>query len=247
MEKTDNYFCLAHLALKDKDYQDYFKQKAEEGKHVILDNGAAEGSLVKTSDLMDLLDIIKPTEVIAPDILFDCDRTLEKLNEFCRQISRANVILMGVPQGDDVESYLSCYLEMLRDPKVQTIGLSKLAIPKSFSKITDSNSVSVNRRYLIKLLNELGLIKKPLHLLGMRNITEYDAYKNIPLVRSSDSCFTVLSVINDVEISKDIILDTISETPEEYFNVELTIEQLNMALSNINELTGQNIHNGEAN
>ena len=234
MEINDRYFCLAHLC-ENKDYLEYFKKKSEEGKFVIIDNGAAEKSLVNTEYLLNLIKTIRPTEIIAPDILFDCDKTLEELGAFQEKWNDLEYKpdVMGVPQGDNPESYLACYLEMLHNSFVKTIGLSKISIPKSFAEITGSYSVSVNRRYLIKLLNELDLIKKPLHLLGMRNPNEYKAYKH-DLIRSSDSCYTILSAINNKTL-KDI-QDDINETPENYFHLILTNKQLELAKLNINTL-----------
>ena len=238
MDWNKNYFCLAHIALKNKEYKDFFKDRADHGFHVILDNGAAEGSLINSKDLIKLAKYIKPTELIAPDTLFDKTKTLSDLKKFKRSLPVClnKTKLFAVPQGSTPDEWLTCYIEMLNDPAVDTIGLSKLSIPKAFCKITDSNSVSVNRRYVVKLLNELNLLTKPIHLLGMRSPSEFEAYKNMPNIRSSDSCYTVLSAVNCEDFDPNTISDTISSTPEEYFDLELTKFDSYQACVNIEKL-----------
>lgn len=238
-------YCLAHLCLPEKnpdykEYIDFFKGKANEGYHVILDNSAAEADLVTPETLIALTKEIMPTEVIAPDYLYNESMTLFVLEEFADMMEDENLLgkvkLFAVPQGKTVGEYLRCYICMLENTRVDVIGLSKLTVPKCFAELTDSNAVSVNRRYLIKLLNELDLIKKPIHCLGMRGISEYYAYKNIPLIRSTDSCYTVLGAINNEELKADKIVDTVNETPHDYFFWKLTDKQIKLAKKNINEL-----------
>ncbi len=238
-------YCLAHLCLKEKnenyqDYIDFFAGKAAEGYHVILDNSAAEADLVTEDVLIDLTKKIMPSEVIAPDYLYDKGKTIIALQKFHTRMQEEDLLgkvqIHAVPQGNCPESYLMCYLYMLNCDFVDVIGLSKLSVPKSFACITDSNSVSVNRRYLVKMLNELQLLRKPIHLLGMRNITEYKVYKGIEMIRSTDSCYTILAAMDRI-LLKDKIEDHINETPHSYFFRTLDHEDIRYATLNIDELT----------
>jgi hypothetical protein len=238
-------YCLAHLCLKEKnekfkEYKQFFIDKVKQGYHVILDNSAAEGDLVSEELLIQLTKEILPTEVVAIDYLFDSEKTLSALDSFYDLMVKNNlqgkVKIHAVAQGNSPESYMECYLRMLNDKRVDVIGLSKISVPKSFCGLTDSNSVSVNRIFLIKKLHSLGLIKKPLHCLGMRNITEFKAYKNINNIRSTDSCYTILSAYNYDLLNKDVIVDHINETPHDYFFYNLNDEQLSIAKKNIKQL-----------
>ena len=88
----------------------------------------------------------------------------------------------------------------------------------------------------MKILNELQLLQKPIHCLGMRSITEYKAYKNISAITSTDSCYTVLAACEGISLEVDNISDLISNTPQEYFEANLSAEQLILAKHNIDEL-----------
>ena len=237
-------YCLANFCLKEnnpdyKEYKQFFIDKKAEGCYVTLDNGAAENSLVTEDILIDLCKELQPDEVISIDILFNKDKTLKALTDFIIRLNQENlthISIFAVPQGQTVSEYLECYISMLNNMAVHTIGLSKISVPECFKHITDSTAVSVNRRYLIKLLNELKLLRKPIHCLGMRNITEFKAYKNIPMIRSTDSCYTVLTALNGNTLSRHDVCDDINETPHDYFFKTLSKEDLERAKHNIMEL-----------
>lgn len=243
---TNAVYCLAHLCLEAvnpnwREYRDFFIQAKKDDYWVTLDNGAAEHSLVTEDVLIELTKEIMPSEVIAPDILYDKNLTSKCTISFISRLSDENLLgkveVFAVPQGSNASEYIASYLEMLNNPDIQTIGLSKLSVPKSFCSITDSHSISVNRRYLVKLLNELQLLQKPIHLLGMRNITEYKAYTNIKNIRSTDSCYTILSAINGIKLDADVVLDVVNETPHDYFFQTLTSKQLELARHNLHQLS----------
>lgn len=240
MAINDNYFCLAPIALEDEDYFNYFKQKAAEGKHVILDNGAAEGRLVEGEKYIHLINQLKPTEAVAPDALYRGENTLMKLKHFKHDLQstwnwsgqHSSVKIIGVPQGSTVKEWLKCYLEMVNDSFISTIGISKFAV-KSFAEITKTDDVAINRIECITMLHKYHLDLKPLHCLGMRDPHEFQAYKNIPSVRSSDSAFTCLAATKGYDIF-DCPVDI--ETPKEYFHNEITLDQYKRMLLNIKQL-----------
>jgi len=247
MELAENrmkaVFCLAHLCLPEhnehyKDYIRFFRQKKEDGYFVLMDNGAAENTLVDYETLCRLIKRIKPTEVVLPDILYDSKQTVKAMFEFTKMMNDNGLIgkvqIMGVPQGRSSLEWHSCYVRMLENPLITTIGLSKFSVPACFAVHTDSPSISVNRRYLIRNLFSSGLIMKPFHLLGMRSITEFLAYKRNPLMRSTDSAFTILAAIHGKLLNEQEILNDVGGTPPSYFDTVLTTEQLNKAKQNIN-------------
>jgi len=188
--------------------------------------------------LIELATILKPSEIIAPDTLFSKDNTIRDTNRFIKIMKSKNdlrdIRIMAVPQGNNESEYLECYLNFLHNDNIDIIGISKIATPFCFKQITDTNNVSTNRRYLIKLLKDNNLIKKQLHLLGMRSITEYKVY-NEPLIRSTDSCFTILAAIHGIKLN-DEVRDDIFNTPEQYFKTRLTKEQTVLAKQNIKQL-----------
>lgn len=247
----DMYFGLAHLCVTNPNYKKFFKNLSE-GKggvedrysYIIMDNSAAEHSLVSEKVLLDLVQEICPDEVIAPDVLFDKKKTLENLYTFIEHMQDRDqdygpeglllgTDIFGCPQGANKQEWLDCYKEMLDNPYVRVIGLSKIAVPKCWNNATGDKMIAESRNRCVAELMEKDLIKKPLHLLGMGEHNEFDFYlKNkIPNIRSSDSCYTVLAAINGINFNSG---DTTRiPTTNDYFNVEMSDDQVDLALTNI--------------
>lgn len=237
MEINDNYFCLAPIVLKNPQYAEYFRNKAAQGKHVIMDNGAAEGVTLSIEEYLRAINDVKPTEVVCPDRLMKSEATLLDLGRFKHHLqaqqnldnSHGKPQVMGVPQGSNPESYLRCYLEMLREPFINVIGISKFAV-LAFNKVTRSAHVMENRLEVVRMLERYNLTTKPLHLLGMRNPNEMQWYKDIKSVRSSDSAFTVLAAALDKGI---LSCEYDIPTPHSYFSYQLNSEKKSLAIQNI--------------
>lgn len=234
-----NYFALAHHYLQNKEYREHFLyiRKVLPNAFVTLDNGAAEHSLVTEQVLLDIVGELKPNEVIAPDVLFDKQQTLINLNLFVVKMMETGYIkhtnIFGCPQGKTKEEWLECYKQMINNPLVSTIGLSKIAVPKCWNNATGDTQIGVSRNECVRDLLDLNLLEKPLHLLGMGEHTEYDYYltNNIPYIRSSDSCYAALAAIHGIKFADG---DTTRiPTTNDYFDVELTERQKEVVRSNI--------------
>lgn len=250
----DMYFGLAHLCVTNPEYKKFFKDLSEckEGlkdrySYILLDNGAAEHSLVSEKVLLDLVQEICPDEVIAPDVLFDKKQTLKNLKSFIYHMQQRDLEyspegmlvstdIFGCPQGANKQEWLDCYKEMLDNPYVKVIGLSKIAVPKCWSDATGDKMIAESRNRCVAELMEKDLLKKPLHLLGMGEHTEFDFYlqNKIPNIRSSDSCYTILAAINGIDFTTGNV-DRIPTT-NDYFEVELTKEQVDLAVKNVSYL-----------
>jgi hypothetical protein len=254
MNFGDSYFALAHHCVTNPPYKQHFIRlstgdEGVEGRYnfLTLDNSAAEHSLVTEEVLLNLVQEICPDEVIAPDVLFDKDQTLSNLESFISKMRHmdveyssegmlASTNIFGCPQGSTKEEWLDCYKEMLDNPYVKTIGLSKIAVPKCWNNAEGDKMIGESRNRCVAELMEKDLIKKPLHLLGMGEHTEFKFYldNKIPNIRSSDSCYTILAAINGLSFRSG---DTTRiPTTNDYFNVELTQEQINLAYDNISYL-----------
>lgn len=238
-------FALAHLCMPTvtanyQQYRDFFKARVKEGYHVILDNSAAEGSLVTEDILIDLVREIKPTEVIAPDVLFNKDATLSNLQHFIERMHRQGLLkhtkIFAVVQGSNRKEFLDCYEIMRKNIHINCIGFSKLTVPYCFSKTTRSQSIAVNRNYLINKLNKEGKLSKDIHCLGMREIWEFKAYKNIPQIRSTDSCYTCLAGYRLQRLSLDDKTKIKDGTPHDYFFYNLNRIQYDKCEQNIEEM-----------
>jgi len=250
MEHGSNvYFALAHHYLSNEAYRDYFLniKKQNSDAFITLDNGAAEHSLVTEEALLEAVEELQPDEVIAPDVLFDMEQTLDNLFSFIDKMRSKDYIkhtkVFGCPQGATKEEWIECYIKMLTNLYVSTIGLSKIAVPKCWNNATGDTQIAQSRNECIEELKDKNWLQKPLHLLGMGEHTEYQYYlnNNIPYIRSSDSCYTVLAAIHNIRFA--IGNTQRIPTTNDYFDTTLTEQQKSLAIENIEYLkhTYQNI------
>jgi hypothetical protein len=175
--------CLAQIALANPEYARFYKERAEEGKFVILDNGAAEENSVTYDQLMDVYDMIKPSEIIVPDKLMDKDATLKRgyefVNHFAGRLRRCRIML--VPQGKDLADWIDCYLTMKENIAMDTVG-----VPKWLTK-----QGNLNRMKAVEFLSKDDIW---IHLLGCNEpLGVINKCGEInPKVRSCDSAFPYL-------------------------------------------------------
>lgn len=235
------YFCLAHHYAQNKQYRDYFlsiRSTLDPNGFITLDNGTAEHSLVTEDVLLDIVSELRPSEVIAPDVLFDKDQTISNLQVFAKRMKNRGCLnytsILGCPQGSTKEEWLECYETMLNDQYVTTIGMSKIAIPKCWNNATGDTMIAKSRQECIQYLKNNFLLRKPLHLLGMGEFTEYLYYYNVPNIRSSDSCYAMLAAMNGISFKEG----NTSRVPTDnsYFDTELSPEVLQLGISNIDLL-----------
>jgi hypothetical protein len=242
MDNGDWYFALCHHYVQNKQYRRYFLdlRKKKPDAFILLDNGAAEHSLVTQEMLLEATEELQPTEVIAPDVLFNQKQTLKNLDNFIQEMFKRHLLdktnIFACPQGSTKKEWIECYMQMCLNPFVKTIGLSKIAVPKCWNDATDDKMIAVSRNECVKELYENGLLTKPLHLLGMGEHDEFEYYlkHKLPFIRSSDSCYTVLAAINNILFESGNT--TRIPTTNEYFDVTLTKEQQQLAKTNIQYL-----------
>ena len=254
MEYGDSYFCLAHHYLNNSSYKEYFLdiKKNNPKAFITLDNGSAEHSIVDEKSLLSIVKELKPDEVIAPDILFDKDQTLVNLYSFVVKMVdlkyHRHTKIFGCPQGQTKQEWKECFEQMAMNPLVSTIGLSKIAVPKCWKNVTGDTAIAEARNECVEELRNTGWMaylittKKSIHLLGMGEHTEFDAYvsKYLP-IRSSDSCYTALAALNNISFETGDI--TRVPTTNDYFDTVMSEDQIELAIKNIEFLKRKYGHN----
>jgi hypothetical protein len=242
MSNGDRYFCLCHHFYNDADYRNYFLNLRKNSPHsfITLDNAAAEHSLVSQLQLLDAVEELRPNEVIPPDVLFDKSETIKNFYSFITKMEKRGLLdttsLLGCPQGKNKHEWLECYILMSACPYVSCVGLSKIAVPKCWNQAEGDTLIATSRNQCVAELKSKNLLTKPIHLLGMGEHTEFDFYlkHQIPNIRSSDSCYTVLAAINEISFKSGNT--TRIPTTNEYFSVTLTDDQQKIAKENIEYL-----------
>lgn len=181
--KNDYHMCLAHLVLQSPEYRDFYRRMSDEGKYVIVDNGAAEDQVLDYDDLITVYNMINPTEIILPDVLFDRDQTINRTMEFITNYDLSGYKKMIVPQGADEGEWYECYKKMANIPELKNVNT--IGIPKWLSK-TDHAA-----RLRICSVLRIGV---EIHLLGCNEHPEDIKWCGLvnPSVRGCDSAFAYL-------------------------------------------------------
>lgn len=201
---------LAHLVLEnggDNKYAEYYRAQSQKGRFVVLDNGLFElqkqGVGVGIESVIKAMMITKPSEVIAEDVLFSSNDTIESTKNFIKAMKSHGIFgqcqVMGVPQGRTIDEWWKCFEAMLELP-INTIGLSKLSVPQSFlGTITEPGCVARARLECTALIEKeipaswLTLADKQVHLLGGDNWTAWEMKQQTKYnwIRSNDSSCAV--------------------------------------------------------
>ena len=162
-EHNDYHLCLAHL-MGNKEYGGFFRDQAERGRFVMMDNGVVEtGEPMPMRELIVIADHFGVKELVLPDALCDRATTLERGHEaitrmvYARPSLRHHIDLVAVPQGEDEEEWIRCVNDMLDWP-VRTIGISRFTA-RFFS----------SRAEALSCVPELIKSDKSIHLLGCTN------------------------------------------------------------------------------
>lgn len=238
----DRVFCLAHFYIQDESYRKFFLdvRKNYPNVWITLDNSAAERALVTEEILYDIVGELQPSEVVAPDVLFDKDQTVANMNTFIEGMKERGFLqhteIFGCPQGKTKEDWIECYDYFVSLPEVSTIGMSKIAIPYAFRENPEADQeIKETRHEAVKFLLETKRLSKPLHFLGMGDPTEYRFYAALDqagkIFRSSDSCYTILAGANGIDLEKTP--EVRKKTYDEYYHTPLTAEQYSLALRNM--------------
>jgi hypothetical protein len=126
--RNDDYFlALAHVAEESKKYRNFFRDRAREGKFVILDNGAWEGGSLDIERLALLVEEMEATELILPDVLYSGAETLMKSYKamvWLKDRGYNELSLMAVGQGLNVHEWDMCVAPMC-SWSIDCIGIPK--------------------------------------------------------------------------------------------------------------------------
>ena len=196
------HMCLAHLVKEDKTgkYAEFYKRMSAEGKYVLMDNGAAECSQLDTIDLLRMYEQINPTEIVLPDTLSNSADTIRKTFNFINELRDLPYKFMAVPQGQTFSEWKACANVMLREKRINSIGVSKF-----LNITTGNNRVRLDAcSYVEYMARSLGRRDIEIHLLGCDEGPSIVGCINrlIPNVRGCDSAFVYIASKTGIEINE---------------------------------------------
>lgn len=201
-EDMQYHMCLAHL-VGNEEYRKHFAKMAANGRFVLMDNGAAEGSQLQPERLLEMYEQINPTEIVLPDTLYEPGSTIQKSRNFLALLDKrglgAKYRVMAVPQGRTLDEWAACARVFVKDTRVDSIGVSKFLNIGTRDRYARVKACNV----LEQLIKEYNRDTLEVHLLGcdegpliVKTIHEAHSF-----VRGCDSAFAYLQAQAKVMMS----------------------------------------------
>jgi hypothetical protein len=219
--QTGYHLILAHL-LHNPTYRDFYLQV--EG-YKILDNGAAEGSLVSDEELMAWAVRMRVDEVVIPDYAGDCEGTIGKARQWARYAEAYPQFKYGaVAQGESLDERYKAMAAFAYMDHVSVLHLPRnMAARHRWDRALAAEAVTEGL--------DLGAAFEAIHCLGMHSWTREPAVlQDIPLVRGIDSAAPI-----KMGLQCKSIRDDYTATPHDntYFERDANARQLGYIQLNI--------------
>lgn len=247
MKLGDRIFALAHLWVQSPEYRDFILDQKMKGSFITLDNSAAERALVTEDILIDICHELQPDEVIAPDVLFDKNATMENARSFKVRMDQEGlsdrINIFFCPQGETKQEWLEAYMWAISQDWISVIGFSKIAVPNAWLEDKDKESyghqddqgIKEARHMAYDYLKDMGALLKPIHCLGQGSYTEFEYYDH-PMMRSTDSVYPVLAASAGIDFKEDS--ETRIPTPHSYLETyDMSDVDMDLVRSNIEMLS----------
>lgn len=184
LEFTKNQKMHMVLAQKCKDptYMLFFKRMKEEGKYLILDNGAAEGKMMSAEDIIKIAKELKADEVVLPDAFNDYNGTCREYHNnidlFRKELPGVKIMAV-LPSTNELE--IRTFACMVKE-NVDVIGIPKVI----------ANGNPYMRGMVAALIDEYEEIE--IHFLGAIDIADKEETRDC--VRSIDSALPYIQARN---------------------------------------------------
>ena len=195
-ELTDYDYFLVHLFEENEEYLAKAHECVSKGRETILDNSIFElGHAWNASRFAYWVNEMKPTYYIVPDVLDDCDKTIDSFERFMKEYPDLPGKSIAVAQGSTYNDLVLCYNYLANDDRVDKIAMSfdspffqEYGGDNQYYKMMNGRQHTIN-----KMLKE-GVINtnKPHHLLGCGLPQEFKAYKNYDWIDSLDTSNPVI-------------------------------------------------------
>lgn len=192
---NDYHLVLPHL-MEDPEYAKFYKEEAT--GHKILDNGIAEAVDVDDAQLLRVAHYIQADEVVAPDVMGDCDRTIAAVNKF-RPLARANRDwdYIGVIQGKSYAEIVRC----LAFYQTQQDWIRVIALPRILANTVHKD---IRSNFALAFEQEIQRDFKAIHCLGASaKVDEVKTLAETGLIRGIDTSMPAVMGLEGRLIDKD--------------------------------------------
>lgn len=234
--KGDFDFCLAHILLKDKTYQNYFKKQKQKGRMIICDPSVHEKEKINEEEVIDyVLNNDVCTHYVIYDQMFDMKRTKENVINFIKKYKKRftekKIKLIGVVQGKNIQECLEMFDYLNENKDIGVIGVSF-----DYSFIIADEHINTNQMfsrvyYLWKVATTIN-VKKPVHVLGLNSPFELALMKQFDFIKTNDTKLPIRCALNNMKFNTKF--GSINKPPRKMlFEDSLNKKQLDIANHNI--------------
>jgi hypothetical protein len=203
---NDMHLLLYHWA---KQYPEYLKFYSESKKYKILDNSFYE--LQKEIDYDDLLKVakqIRADEIVAPDIMFEFQKTKKLIEDFLPLVPKG-LKVQAVVCGKRKQELQKCFEYLNNNERIDVIAISKHGQIKFHGEpIVLMRNLDYYRTRKMFFEYAQVFAEKPIHFLGMNDYREFFT----PTIRSIDTKWLAKEVTGE-----KIDIDTDFRTVDKWF------------------------------
>lgn len=142
LQYNDYDYCLVHLCESHPEYYSFFKTSIKKNRHVLLDNSIFElGVSFDPVKYAKVIEDLRPTEYIVPDVLEDKNGTCESLERWLKDYKDLPGKRIAVIQGKTYEELKDCLAFIYNTKQISKIGIS---FDYSYYKELFDSKVGVN-------------------------------------------------------------------------------------------------------
>ena len=193
---TDYDYFLVHLFEENVAYLEKAHECVKVGRETILDNSIFElGTAWNADKFAYWVNEMRPTYYIVPDVLDDCDRTIDSFERFMKQYDDLPGKTIAVAQGKTYNELVLCYNYLKSDDRVDKIAMSfNHPFFQEYEGENQYYKMMNGRQHTINKMLQEGVIdtNKPHHLLGCGLPQEFKAYKDYDWIDSLDTSNPVI-------------------------------------------------------
>jgi hypothetical protein len=231
-ELTDYCYALVHLFEEYPEYYKFFEESKKLNRTVLLDNSIFElGTAFDADKFAGWVEKLQPTEYIVPDVLEDCEGTIQNFKNWISKYKDLPGKKIGVVQGKTYKELYECY-------KFMSDSADKIAISFDYSYyLTTALGSNKYQQYCegrYKLINnfledKIINFNKPHHLLGCSIPAEFGYYGSYPntfkFIESLDTSNPVIHGMHNIKYEPLGLKDKLNVKMIDFFSVKKVKEE----------------------
>jgi hypothetical protein len=196
-----NYHLLLPQLFTNDKYRRFY---SDARGHKILDNGVAEGHVMDYRRLQDIALAWQVDEVVVPDVMGDCQGTIDLARDFEKYAQPTSYHYVGVAQGRTLAEVIKCITFFQYCDYVSVLALPRIL-----------NTIHKTQRF--HLIEPIAKEFKfdAIHCLGASSwVREVIALDSLGIVRGMDTSLPVVLGLGGRGLADDLYMDR----PADYFD-----------------------------